>query len=150
MWVHLSVFIWYTDYYIILQCHFNYRSQVMLKSWLLLGRLAAKKYKNKHPWPEGTGGTEKYRDELLYSWYFESRFLLAPVGSQNRCRYGGDEEGNSKIHPCQESSTGPVARRAYYYGSHFLKVRTYFFDRVIALFESRTDYWWRIFCPLSN
>ena len=26
-----------------------------------------KKYKNKHPWPEGTGGAEKYRDELPYS-----------------------------------------------------------------------------------
>jgi hypothetical protein len=52
-----------------------------------LGCSVAKKYKNKHPWPEGTGGAEKYRDELLYSWHFDSRSLLAPAGSQDRFGY---------------------------------------------------------------
>ena len=32
-----------------------------------LGFSRARKHKNKHPWPEVIGGTEKYRDELLYS-----------------------------------------------------------------------------------
>jgi hypothetical protein len=76
------------------------------------GYSVAKKYKNKHPRPEGTGGAKKYRDELLYSWHFESRALLAQAGSQNRCRYSGDEEGNSKIHPCHELNPGHTALRA--------------------------------------
>jgi hypothetical protein len=32
-----------------------------------LGYSVAKKYRNEHPWPEGTGGAEKYHDEVLYS-----------------------------------------------------------------------------------